>query len=86
MNKNRFENAKGRITDSMQDGYCNRLNDDYFYFEIGEDDKEVMEWGIDFFKNLIEEEYDRTVTNIEFSDDGYDDAWEEHVWTVEVDF
>lgn len=84
MDINRFRNAKGRITDSMSDVYSSCLNDDCFYFQLSEDDKEVMEQSIEFFKNLIEEKYDRAVSNIEFEDDG-DDSCGGHLWTVEVD-
>ena len=79
MNINRFENAKRGITDSMSEGYHNRLNDDCFYFQIDEEQKEVMEQSTEYFKNLIEEKYNKVVTNIEFEDDG-------DFWTVEVDF
>lgn len=79
MNINRFKNAEGRITDSMSQGYSTRLNDDCFYFQIREDDKEVMEQSIEYFKDLIEDRYERTVSNIEFEDDG-------DFLTVEVDF
>ena len=79
MNINRFKNAEGRITDSMSQGYSTRLNDDCFYFQISEDQKEVMEQSIEYFKNLIEDGYERTVSNIEFEDDG-------DFCTVEVDF
>ena len=79
MDINKFENAKGRITDSMSDGYSSCLNDDCFYFQLSEDDKEVMEQFTEYFKNLIEKRYERIVTNIEFEDDG-------DFWTIEVDF
>lgn len=79
MDINRFRNAEIRISDSMSDGYSNRLNDDCFYFEVSEDQKEVMEQSTEYFKNLIEEKYNKVVTNIEFEDDG-------DFWTVEVDF
>ena len=79
MNINRFKNAEGRITDSMSQGYSTRLNDDCFYFQISEDQKEVMEQSIEYFKYLIEDRYERTVSNIEFEYDG-------DFWTVEVDF
>jgi len=70
---------EGRITDSMSQGYSTRLNDDCFYFQLSKDEKEVMEQSIEYFKNLIEEKYNKVVTNIEFEDDG-------DFWTVEVDF
>lgn len=79
MDINRVRNAEGRITDSMSEGYHNRLNDDCFYFQIDEESKEVMEQSIKYFKNLIEEKYNKVVTNIEFEDDA-------DFWTVEVDF
>ena len=82
MNINRFKNAEGRITDSMSQGYSTRLNDDCFYFKLSKDekdDKEVMEQSIEYFKDLIADRYERTVSNIEFEDDG-------DFWTVEVDF
>ena len=80
MDVNRFKNAEGRITDSMSQGYSTRLlNDDCFYFQISEDEKEVMEQSIEYFKDFIADRYERTVSNIEFEDDG-------DFWTVEVDF
>ena len=79
MNINRFKNVEGRIIDSMSQGYSTRLNDDCFYFQISEDQKEVMEQSIEYFKDLIADRYERTVSNIEFEDDG-------DFWTVEVDF
>lgn len=79
MNINRFKNAEGRITDSMSQGYLTRLNDDCFYFQLSKDEKEVMEQSIEYFKDLIADRYERTVSNIEFEDDG-------DFWTVEVDF
>ena len=79
MNINRFKNAEGRITDSMSQGYSTRLNDDCFYFKLSKDEKEVMEQSIEYFKDLISDRYERTVSNIEFEDDG-------DFWTVEVDF
>ena len=79
MNINRFKNAEGRIADSMSQGYSTRLNDDCFYFQLSKDDKEVMEQSIEYFKDLIADIYDRTVSNIEFEYDG-------DFWTVEVDF
>ena len=79
MNINRFKNSEGRITDSMSQGYSTRLNDDCFYFQISEDQKEVMEQSIEYFKDLIADRYERTVSNIEFEYDG-------DFWTVEVDF
>lgn len=79
MNINRFKNAEVRITDSMSQGYSTRLNNDCFYFQISEDQKEVMEQSIEYFNGLIEDRYERTVSNIEFEDDG-------DFWTVEVDF
>lgn len=79
MNINRFKNAEGRITDSMSQGYSARLNDDCFYFQLSKDDKEVMEQSIEYFKDLIADRYERTVSNIEFEDDV-------DFWTVEVDF
>ena len=86
MDINRFRNAEIRISDSMSDGYSNRLNDDCFYFQISEDQKEAMEQFTEYFKKMIEERYERTVNSIEFIDDGYDDAWEGHIWTVDVEF
>lgn len=79
MNINRFRNAESRICDSMAEGYHNRLNDDCFYFQLSKDEKEVMEQSIEYFKDLIADRYERTVTNIEFEDD-------KDFWTVEVDF
>ena len=79
MNINRFKNAEGRIKDSMSQGYSTRLNDDCFYFQLSKDEKEVIEQSIEYFKHLIADRYDRTVSNIEFEDDG-------DFWTVEVDF
>ena len=79
MNINRFKNAEGRITDSMSQGYSTRLNDDFFYFQLSKDEKEVMEQSIEYFKDLIAYRYERTVSNIEFEDDG-------DFCTVEVDF
>ena len=79
MNINIFKNAEGRITDSMSQGYSTRLNDDCFNFQLSKDDKEVMEQSIEYFKGLIADRYERTVSNIEFDDDG-------DFWTVEVDF
>ena len=79
MNINRFKNAEGRITDSMSQGYSTRLNDDCFYFQLSKDEKEVMEQSIEYFKDLISDRYERTVSNIEFEDDV-------DLWTVEVDF
>ena len=79
MNINRFKNAEGRITDSMSQGYSTRLNDDCFYFQLSKDEKEVMEQSIEYFKDLISDRYEITVSNIEFEDDGY-------FWAVEVDF
>lgn len=79
MNINRFKNAEGRITDSMSQGYSTRLNDDCFYFQLSKDDKEVMEQSIEYFKDLIADIYERTVSNIEFEDDV-------DFLTVEVDF
>ena len=79
MNINRFKNAEGRITDSMSQGYSTRLNDDCFYFQLSKYEKEVMEQSIEYFKYLIADRYERTVSNIEFEDDG-------DFWTVEVDF
>ena len=79
MNINRFKNAEGRITDSMSQGYSTRLNDDCFYFQISEYQKEVMEQFLKYFKDLIADRYERTVSNIEFEYDG-------DFWTVEVDF
>ena len=79
MNINRFKNSEGRITDSMSQGYSTRLNDDFFYFQLSKDEKEVMEQSIEYFKDLIAYRYERTVSNIEFEDDG-------DFCTVEVDF
>ena len=79
MNINRFKNAEIRITDSMSQGYSTRLNDDCFYFQLSKDEKEVMEQSIEYFKDLIADRYERTVSNIEFDDDV-------DFWTVEVDF
>ena len=79
MNINRFKNAEGRITDSMSQGYSTCLNDDCFYFQLSKNDKEVMEQYIEYFKDLIADRYERTVSNIEFEDDV-------DFWTVEVDF
>ena len=79
MNINRFKNSEGRITDSMSQGYSTRLNYDCFYFQLSKDEKEVMEQSIEYFKDLIADRYERTVSNIEFEDDG-------DFWTVEVDF
>lgn len=79
MDINRFRNAEGRITDSMSQGYSTRLNDDCFYFQLSKEEKEVMEQSIEYFKDLIEKRYERTVSNIEFEDD-------KDFWTVEVDF
>ena len=79
MNINRFKNAEGRITDSMSQGYSTRLNDDCFYFQLSKYEKEVMEQSIEYFKGLIADRYERTVSNIEFDDDV-------DFWTVEVDF
>lgn len=79
MDINRFKNAEGRITDSMSEGYSTRLNDDCFYFQLSKDEKEVMEQYIEYFKQLIAVNYDKTVRNIEFEDD-------KDFWTVEVDF
>ena len=79
MNINRFKNAEGRITDSMSQGYSTRLNDDCFYFQLSKDEKEVMEQSIEYFKDLISDRYEITVSNIEFEDDV-------DFWTVEVDF
>lgn len=79
MNINRFKNAEGRITDSMSQGYSTRLNDDCFYFQLSKDEKEVMEQSIEYFKDLIADIYEITVSNIEFEDD-------KDFWTVEVDF
>ena len=79
MNINRFKNAEVRITDSMSQGYSTRLNDDCFYFQLSKDEKEVMEQSIEYFKDLIADRYDITVSNIEFEDDV-------DFWTVEVDF
>ena len=79
MNINRFKNAEIRITDSMSQGYSTRLNDDCFYFQLSKDEKEVMEQSIEYFKDLISDRYERTVSNIEFDDDV-------DFWTIEVDF
>lgn len=79
MDINRFINAEGRIKDSMSQGYSTRLNDDCFYFQLSKDEKEVMEQYIEYFKDLIADRYERTVSNIEFDDDV-------DFWTVEVDF
>lgn len=79
MDVNRFRNAKRRITDSMSQGYSTRLNDDCFYFQLSKDEKEVFEQSIEYFKDLIADRYERTVSNIEFEDD-------KDFWTVEVDF
>lgn len=79
MDLNRFKNAEGRITDSMSQGYSTRLNDDCFYFQLSKYEKEVMEQYIEYFKGLIADIYERTVSNIEFEDDV-------DFWTVEVDF
>ena len=79
MDVNRFKNAEGRITDSMSQGYSTRLNDDCFYFQLSKDEKEVMEQSIEYFKDLIADRYEITVSNIEFEDDV-------DFWTVEVDF
>lgn len=79
MNINRFKNAEGRITDSMSQGYSTRLNDDCFYFQLSKYEKEVMEQSIEYFKDLIADIYEITVSNIEFEDD-------KDFWTVEVDF
>ena len=79
MNINRFKNAEIRITDSMSQGYSTRLNDDCFYFQLSKDEKEVIEQSIEYFKDLIADRYERTVSNIEFEDDV-------DFWTVEVDF
>ena len=79
MNINRFKNAEGRIKDSMSQGYSTRLNDDCFYFQLSKDEKEVMEQSIEYFKDLIADRYEITVSNIEFEDDV-------DFWTVEVDF
>ena len=79
MNINRFKNAEGRIKDSMSQGYSTRLNDDCFYFQLSKDEKEVMEQSIEYFKYFISESYERTVSNIEFEDEG-------NFWTVEVGF
>ena len=79
MNINIFKNAEGRIKDSMSQGYSTRLNDDCFYFQLSKDEKEVMEQSIEYFKDLISDRYERTVSNIEFDDDV-------DFWTVEVDF
>ena len=64
----------------MPQGYSTRLNDDCFYFQISEDQKDVIGQYIEYFKDLIEDIYERTVNNIEFE---YDDG---DFWTVEVDF
>lgn len=80
---------KGRICDSMADGFYNRLKgmeDDCFYFQINEEQKEFMKKNLEFFKKLIEEKFEITVSNIEFEDDGYVDSFGEHVWTVGVGF
>ena len=79
MNINRFKNAEGRIIDSMSQGYSTRLNDDCFYYQLSKDEKEVMEQSIEYFKDLISDRYEITVSNIEFEDDV-------DFWTVEVDF
>ena len=79
MNINRFKNAEGRIIDSMSQGYSTRLNDDCFYYQLSKDEKEVMEQSIEYFKYLIADRYEITVSNIEFEDDV-------DFWTVEVDF
>ena len=79
MNINRFRNAEGRITDSMSQGYSTRLNDDCFYFQLSKDEKEVMEQSIEYFKDLIADRYEITVSNIEFDDDV-------DFCTVEIDF
>lgn len=79
MNINKFKNEEGRITDSMSQGYSTRLNDDCFYFQLSKDEKEVMEQSIEYFKDLIADIYEITVSNIEFEDD-------KDFWTVEVDF
>lgn len=79
MDLNRFKNAEWRITDSMSQGYSTRLNDDCFYFQLSKDEKEVMEQFLKYFKDLIADRYERTVSNIEFEDDV-------DFWTVEVDF
>ena len=79
MNINRFRNAESRICDSMSQGYSTRLNDDCFYFQLSKDEKEVFEQSLKYFNNLIEERYERTVSNIEFEDD-------KDFWTVEVVF
>lgn len=79
MDVNRFRNAEGRIKDSMSQGYSTRLNDDCFYFQIDEEAKEVFEQYVEYFKQLIAVNYDKTVRNIEFEDD-------KDFWTVEVDF
>ena len=79
MNINRFKNAEGRITDSMSQGYSTRLNDDCFYFQLSKDEKEMMEQSIEYFKDLISDRYEITVSNIEFDDYG-------DFWAVEVDF
>ena len=79
MNINRFRNAEGRITDSISQGYSTRLNDDCFYFQLSKNEKEVMEQSIEYLKDLIADRYERTVSNIEFEDDG-------DFLTVEVDF
>lgn len=63
----------------MSQGYSTRLNDDCFYFQISEDQKEVIEQFLKYLKDLIEYRYERTVSNIEFDDDV-------DFWTVEVDF
>ena len=79
MNINRFKNAEIRITDSMSQGYSTRLNDDCFYFQLSKDEKKVMEQSIEYFKDLIADRYERTVSNIELEYDGY-------FLAVEVDF
>lgn len=79
MNINKFKNEEGRITDSMSQGYSTRLNDDCFYFQLSKYEKEVMEQSIEYFKDLIADIYEITVSNIEFEDD-------KDFWTVEVDF
>ena len=79
MNINRSKNTEGHIKDSMTQGYSTRLNDDCFYFQLSKNEKEVMEQYIEYFKDLIADRYERTVSNIEFEDDG-------DFWTVEVDF
>lgn len=79
MDLNRFKNAEGRITDSMSQGYSTRLNDDCFYFQISEYQKKVMEQFLKYFKDLIADIYERTVSNIEFE-------YDVDFCTVEVDF